>query len=286
MNRKISIKSIIATITFLALSIILGLSIHFHGWKADTPVFWFLAVLLIGTLLSVIVCVANIDKRIDLYTKITDQEDSKKIKLTTCPNYWTKHIVLDPTTQKPITMCFNMYDHKFIDGPLSQSDASGQYQFPDTSIFRNSNINDLREMRQLPYSDTRETFVLQNQQGLTMTDESKYRHTHYTKLIADESSDENPFLEPHSHEYNVGLRWHSHGPSWDDDLEMTTKFEYSVTDSNFDNWINPFVHDELTNGNIALEINLNQLNSADNVCSLVKKIPWTEASIKCKDVKF
>jgi hypothetical protein len=281
MNRKISIKSIIATISFLALSVILGFSIHFHGWKADTPVFWFLAVLLLGTLLSVIVCIANIDKRINLYTKITEEADPKKIKLTTCPDYWTKHTAMHPETNRPVTMCFNMYGDKFIDGELTTN-----YTFGPNSVFSGSNIEDLRNEQKLSHSAGIESFTqLNNEQGLNMNDEYKYRHLHYTKLIASDS-DGNAEIPSHNHEYDVGMRWHSHGPSWDDSgLGFGNKFVYAETDKNFDNWINPFVDNTVTKGKVALEINLNQMNSSENVCTLAKKFPWTEATIKCKEIK-
>jgi hypothetical protein len=285
MNRKISIKSIVATIIFLSISVILGMSIHFHGWKADTPIFWFLAVLLIGNLICVLVCLSNIDKRINLYTKVTDEEDSENINLTTCPNYWTKHIVFDEF-KKPVTMCFNMMNDKFIDHPLTQVDSS--YSFSPNSMYSGSNISDLRAMRKLPYDDIEgfSTGDLQNEQGLNNEDEYKYRHSHYTKLVA-EPSEGTDYIGPHEHDYDTGRRWHSHHVNFNDNNLPggSDKFEYKVTDANFLNWINPFVHDKVTRGRAALEINLNQLNSSTNVCQLVKKIPWSEANAKCKDIK-
>lgn len=280
MNRKITFLALFATVIFLMLTVVLGFVIHYVG-DPSKPVFWLLCTLFIGMFLSLLTCITNLSVSIKISNKIIDAEEGD-VSLTTCPDYWTKQIVKDNITNKSHVMCYNHFkDDIFINGQLSQTPP---YTFDDNSIFNGSNISNMRELAKYPSNV--ETFI----QYITDPGDPDYeKHKHYhTRIdrivhsnIVNANGHEN--VQPHSHTYvNVESGHHSHiGYSQgNEDNNMFRAREYVVTDSNFSHWINPY---QVPNTDkMAIELNLDNLNSTTNICELATKFAWSEAYAKCK----
>ncbi|QOI90207.1 hypothetical protein QKU58_gp124 [Pyramimonas orientalis virus] len=117
-------------------------------------------------------------------------------------------------------------------------------------------------------------------------DYQTYEHTHNTVInhLGEDISARNPDdIKNHSHYIQVGPRFHSHYPDHvDDGGHSQSQQYYSVTNSNFDHWINPrdIAYNDGTK-KTAIEINLNKLNLTTNTCELAKLFNWSEAKTKC-----
>lgn len=277
MNRKISFFALIATLFFLMLTIVLGFVIHYVGDTSE-PIFWLLSTLFVGMFIALLTCLSNLSTSIKIHQQMLDTS-TQDVEFTTCPDYWTKHIVFDKTSRKKTVMCYNHFkDDIFIDGDLQGEN----YSFDPNSSFANSNIQDLRALATYPENQT-ETFIqYYTDPGDPEYHKHKHFHTRIDKIVHSNLNiyDGSVEIPEHGHVYeNVSSGHHSHsGLPNGNEIEHTSR-SYTVTDSNFDNWINPY---KIPNKNhYAIEINLNQLNAATNKCELASMFAWSDASVQC-----
>ena len=85
----LSLKSIVATLVFLMILIVLGLILQKYPSPSD-PIFGLLATLFIGSFLALIVCISNIGEMVEKHTIMNETSTVNRIKLSSCPEYWRK----------------------------------------------------------------------------------------------------------------------------------------------------------------------------------------------------
>lgn len=284
MNRVITFISLFATVVFLTLTFILGFLIHYIEDR-ENPLFWFMVTIFIGSFLSLLICLGNINSTVKLSKQKLLKKETDDINFTTCPDYWTKRLL--KSNGKTVTMCYNQFTDNngnivLIDGKIT-SNVDG-YSFINSNF--KSNLDDYRA--KAIYSNI-ETFTSTNMYGeYTDSLDPNYQsnlHTHFISIVADSNNsniDGNSNVPSHAHVYyDQGRRSHSHSPSWN----ITTSVENTFTNvegmSNFDHWISPVKSLDIPGGNeYAIQINLNKLNEANNSCELAKMFNWGETS-KC-----
>ena len=303
MNKVITFVSIFTVIFFLMLTVVLGLIIHFMG-DPKQPVFWLFTTLFIGMFLAFIISVGNISSMVKINKLKTDKKNTKDHSFTTCPNYWLKHIVTKPNSEDRVIMCYNILPDQddlknkdkltFIDGYFDDitdpNDMSGVhlklkdgYHHPGPNL--NSNLAELRNMAS--YSNIEAFSELANQYDYTDGDDyNKNFHYHNNVHITvgpEISGNSNMSNHSHGTYSNVGRRGHSHTVGWDMNSQSDVYFEtYKASFSNFDYWINPR-EIKMNDGSskYAIELNLEQLNLANNSCELAKLFNWNEFTSKC-----
>lgn len=85
----LSLKSIVATLVFLMILIVLGLILQKYPSSSD-PVFGLLATLFIGCFLALIVCLSNMGELVEKHKKMNETSTANRIILSSCPEYWKK----------------------------------------------------------------------------------------------------------------------------------------------------------------------------------------------------
>ena len=283
MSKKISLISLFSTIFFLILTVVLGLIIHYLG-DPNEPIFALFGTLFIGMFLCLLTCLSNLNTLIKIYD---EQQKTYKdnIHISTCPDYWTKRHVFDQRTKKQATMCHNISPTK----ELVYGSLDGE-QFQFTS----SNLTQMREKAEYPeetQAPVTERFEQDQHTSIWQGDPDyqKYHHYHndvvvhvgdsslianYNESVYNDESLKHPHVFSGPSEYFS----HSHRPGESDDVLFgINRNVYSGSDENYNNWINPYN----TNGLNTIELNLNELNRAENACDLTRHFAWTEAEAKC-----
>ena len=269
-STALPIKGAFGTILFMMLFVLCFLFTYLFG-DSTQPFFYFILVLTCGLFVCVLVCIDNL-KAFSKYAKKSQQFDEKEVILNTCPDYWTKKHVMDPTTKLSHTMCYNtMKNDMFVSGSLTNNDSNA---------YLSASVTELRESMSNTTSNT-------NLEGFTNLnpDHPEYEdhlHTHTSvDLIVNSnlSSDSSSNASPHGHVFLGSTSGtHSHKPGaggfWGEDEVVPYKAEFD----NFNNWINPHAAE---NGRVGMELNLTKLNEADNKCELANTFPWVEAYTKC-----
>ena len=178
-NRFISIFSMFATIALFIITVFLGFFSFYLNFK--NPIGWLAITLFIGTFIAFIKCLYNLNKLRDLSALEYTSEDlingkikNKYAKLTTCPDYWTKNVVIDPDTKSPVIMCYNEHinesDVSYLGGEMTYNGTNDDilnsvpldsgaaprsddddvnpedFSFSDSSPFAGKNLKEVRDM--------------------------------------------------------------------------------------------------------------------------------------------
>jgi hypothetical protein len=250
------------------------------------PFFYFILVVTCGLFTSVLVCIDNL-KTFSKYAKESQEFDDEDVYFRTCPDYWTKRRVVDPTTKLPHTMCYNtMQNDMFVSGSLTNNDAN---------TYLGTTITDLRasmsnaSMSNAVIASMSNAVIASNAdlEGFTNLnpedpeyEENLHTHTSVDLIVnSNLSTDSGSNASPHGHIFLGSTSGtHSHKPGeggfWGD----TGVSPYTADFDNFDNWINPH---NAGNGRTGMELNLTKLNEADNKCEIANTFPWVEAYTKC-----
>lgn len=292
MNRVITFVSLIATVVFLTLTFVLGFLIYSMENRED-PMFWFIVTLFIGSFLSLLISLGNINSTVKLAKHKILKKQQNDINFTTCPDYWTKRLVFN--NGQTYTMCYNQFTDSsgknvFIDGTMG-SNEDGYYfnntnftNSTDTASISASNLDVYRAKADYSNIETFTTNMYGEFTDSTHPDYYPNLHTHFIATLADSNNsniDGNSNVNSHSHiYYDQGRRSHSHSSEWSIDTSSQNTFTNIPGMSNFDNWISPVISRDLGNVEYAIELNLNKLNEANNSCELAKLFNWSENS-KC-----
>jgi len=302
MNRKLSLSSIFGTLFFLIMTLLLGLILYITA-DFSLPESWLFLALFIGMFIGLLISLGNINLSIKLNDHLIDKKKFD-VQFQSCPDYWTKHTVVNDDTKEQVVMCYNHIEgtSSFVYGDMKTNSPEFDPRFTTDTL------NDMRQKAVYkvdpdapvkdceptvptpPATDTQsaDTDVIETFQTYPRDhpDYNKYRHTHTNidRIVHSNLANHDPnMVEPHGHVYlNSDSGSHSHGlniGNVDDPLELEER--YKETDSNFSNWINPYA----MNDTRAMEINLTKLNSTENKCDLVSPFAWVEAQTKCKNVK-
>lgn len=133
----LSLRSIVATLLFLMILIILGLILQKYPTPSD-PLFGFLATLFIGCFLSLIVCLSNIGKLVENDKLKTSSTTANQIKFSSCPEYWLK--IRDDNNSGKVK-CTNSFKTNSVYGNLTKSGEV--YQFDPK--FSNTTLTDMQD---------------------------------------------------------------------------------------------------------------------------------------------
>ena len=314
-NRYISTFSLFATIILLIVTVTLGFVLSFMNFS--NPIAWLFLTLFFGVFVTFIRALYSMSKLNKLATMTDSSSDifsgktfNKDAKLTTCPDYWTKNVVIGPETNEQVIMCYNEHvdaegNTHYLGGTLeiapTEADvaatplAEGNHLNPETdtrdssfvfapdSIFKGIGLQAVRDMA-AKTEDVVEGFEMYH------VGDPKYeahRHTHeMVKRVIDgrvtTTNESNGNVDPaHTHVKYYGRGYHSHD-RLDDTVEsdglISHDNQYTETNGNFANWISPY---KTKSGKFAIEINLNKLNSAPNTCELASNFIWSDVSNNC-----
>jgi len=312
---KSLIGTLIILITFVISTIILLATLN------DPYAKWFLLPLVMGLAISMIKCISNMQEYVNLLTDISNSTTREVILETCPEYWIkdTAFVEQEGDKANPIqtTICRNYKtdeDGKTVyvggsgkggkDSTFVKNFGNPDQTFEDTLDAMNNTLIE-KEGQQ-----TSETFVTHtvddgvanvNQAiangdgGIYKTDNPTYPNNYTTFVDRTRASGATPWesdskntneiggshyhhegaLIHHvnsnsSHKDLNGAIWHSH----DNDLQMDAS---SIVNSDItDKWI--FSRNSQIKG---VELNLDKLNTASNVCDLAKNFYWTEASNKC-----
>lgn len=112
----LKLRSIVATLVFLMILIVLGLILQKYPNPSD-PIFSFLATLFIGCFLALIVCLSNIGEIVENNKISSETTTANSIKFSSCPEYWKK--VRDDNNIG--TKCTNNFKSNFLNSDLGQN---------------------------------------------------------------------------------------------------------------------------------------------------------------------
>lgn len=277
---------------------------------------WLLVPLAISLALSSIKCVSNMQEYLNLLEEIS-QASTRQVLLETCPDYWVKDTAyIESATDKAnptaVTVCKNYKTDaegktQYVGGSGRGGDSStfvqnfgapgqsfgqtltemnNRHQGKETFVTHGPN-EDVKNVEQamvstpafqktdnpeypneyVTYHDATRTSdsAPWSESATTNTKEMTGTHYHHTgKLIHHDNSHG-------SHDGMKGAVWHSHAN------ESTIPSSSMVSTDVADKWI----FNRAGDARKGVEINLNKLNSASNVCELSKDFYWAEASNKC-----
>lgn len=269
------IKGAFGTILFMMLFVLCFLFTYLFG-DSTQPFFYFILVVTCGLFVCVLVCIDNL-KAFSKYAKESQEFDEEDVYFNTCPDYWTKRRVVDPSTKLSHTMCYNtMKNDMFVSGSLTNNDLNA---------YLGTSIADLRASM----SNTSNTSNTSNPSLEAFTnlnpEDPEYEdnlHTHTSvDLIVNSnlSTDSGSNTSPHGHVFLGSTSGtHSHKPGQGGFWGENGVIPYAADFDNFDNWINPH---NTGNGRVGMELNLTKLNEADNKCKIANTFPWVEAYTKC-----
>lgn len=277
---------------------------------------WLLVPLAISLALSSIKCVSNMQEYLNLLEEIS-QASTRQVLLETCPDYWVKDTAYiesetDKANPTAVTVCKNYKTD--VDGKTQYvggsgrgggsstfvqnfgtttgqnfeqtlTEMNGRHQGKETFVTHGSD-EDVKNVEQamttsstfektdnpeypneyVTYHDpTRTSNSGWSEYATTDTKDLAGTHYHHTgKLIHHANSHG-------SHDGMKGAVWHSHAN------ESTIPSSSMVSTDVADKWI----FNRASDNRKGVEINLNKLNSASNVCDLSKDFYWAEASNKC-----
>ena len=323
-NRFISIFSMFATVALFIITVFLGFFSFYLNFK--NPIGWLAITLFIGTFIAFIKCLYNLNKLRDLSALEYTSEDlingnikNKYAKLTTCPDYWTKNVVIDPDTKSPVIMCYNEHvndqDVSYLGGEMTYTGSdelpvpldSGaaprstdedvnpeNFLFSADSPFAGKNLKEVRDML-VPESIIKSANDSSTEvtEGFTLfrrgdPEYSDYLHTHANvRRVIDgavtpgRGVDENNIDRGHTHERNYGIGYHSHDAGHEDAQGAINDMSDEKYIARFNNFTNWISPYMRENGKFAIEINLNQLNKAANTCDLAKNFIWSDVWNNC-----
>ena len=316
-NRYISTFSLFATIILLIVTVTLGFVLSFMNFS--NPIAWLFLTLFFGVFVTFIRALYSMSKLNKLSTLAESSSDifsgktlNKNAKLTTCPDYWTKNVVINPETNEQVIMCYNEYidangkasylggtlefapeegDVTATNAPLSGDDdlnpeadtQDASFVFASDSIFEGQRLQAVRDMA-AKTEDVVEGFKMYR---MGDPQYETHRHTHEMvkrvidgRVTTDDESKDN--VDPkHTHVKYYGRGYHSHDrfdDTVDSDGMISRENQYTETKGNFENWISPY---KTRSGKFAIEINLNKLNSAPNTCELANKFIWSDVTNNC-----
>ena len=319
-NRYISTFSLFATIILLILTVTLGFVLTFM--KFSNPIAWMFLTLFFGLFVTFIRALYSMSRLTKLSTLLDSTSDifsgktlNKNAKLTTCPDYWTKNVVIDPETKQQVIMCYNEHvdtegkthylggtleiapaeadvgapttkaplaDGENLNSEADTEDAS--FVFSSDSIFKGMSLQAIRNMA-VDTDDVVEGFKMYR---VGDPGYEAHRHTHEMvrrvidgRVATDDESKDN--VDPtHTHVKYYGRGYHSHdrfdGTIVSDDDIVFHENRYTETKGNFENWISPY---KTKSGKFAIEINLNKLNTAPNTCELASNFIWSDVANNC-----
>ena len=311
----------LATIVLLIVTVVLGFAVSYINFS--NPMAWLFITLFFGCFITFIRALYSMNKLNKLSSISVSSADifsgktlNKNAKLTTCPDYWTKKVVIDPSTDEQVVMCYN--EHIDIDGNaqylggtleleegtagvVQGDDEAGVtnlepeadtedavFNFSADSIFSGRNLNDVRSLANTGDNtflneDTVEGFKMYRTRDPGYFE---HRHTHeMVKRVIDgrvttsDDSVDNVDLN-HSHTKYYGRGYHSHDRNEGAGLTdfVGADDRYKITKGNFENWISPY---KTESGKYAIEINLKKLNEAQNTCELASKFVWSDVMNNC-----
>ena len=289
------------------------------GTYSDPLAKWLLLPVTISFGVALMRCLNNLKEYVDLKEEIAEAEE-KHIILTTCPDYWVKDTVYvnQPsvsTKPKAITVCKNYArteDNKmtFVGGSTRKntnevSKFVQNYGSLDSLNSKHTEI-DTQNMLESTANGSKcdavvENFISTGDQYLSqivegdsnikfrMTDKANEDQlvTYYNKDATDASwmSESNNMVDIKHFHHTGDVIIHDHtsaghedvnNPSWhshDYDSTLSTH-QLRGADIN-DKWI----YENTDVGGV--EINMDKLNQASNLCELANKFYWTEATNKC-----
>jgi hypothetical protein len=303
MNRKLSLGSIFGTLFFLIMTLLLGVILYITA-DFGRPETWLYVSLFIGMFIGLLIALGNINTSIKLNDHLLDKK-LLDINLHSCPDYWTRHTVINEQTNQPVVMCYNHIEgtSSFVYGDMKRNSPEFDPNFTSETL------NDMRQKAvykvdpdaQKPDCEPKEmktsseeatsTPVVETFQTYRRDDPDyeKYKHTHtrIDRIVHSDIANHDPnWVEPHEHVYlNSDRGSHSHGVNGENDNasdELQVDEKYRETDSNFSHWINPY---QMEDDKRAMEINLTKLNTTENLCDLSSPFAWIEAQTKCRNVK-
>ena len=289
------------------------------GTYSDPLAKWLLLPTSISFGIALMQCLQNLKEFVDLKEDIAETEEASII-LSTCPEYWVKDTVYvkdsaESSKHKAITVCKNYArtdDNKMMFvGGSTRGDTSSTF----VQNYGNSGetVTDVITTMNNQHSESKDTFVegfiSTGDQYLhkLVTDDSNVKFSKTTKTNEDqmvtyynadavdstwatESNDKMADTNIQHVHHTGDLIIHSHandghgdiqGPFWHSHDYSDTVDPLEARDPDIeDKWISE--HNSVK----GLEINLDKLNSASNICELVKdKFYWTEATNKCNFAK-
>ena len=280
----VPLKAIFGTIVIFIIFLLIALTTLLAA-KSYPGLEWFAVPLLIGIGLTLLKCIQNIREIIKLKDEDATTEKTR-VHLNTCPEYWVKDTVTigEEGNQRRIPICKN----------YTVKDKSIHYVGGNkTNFMANINKTSIEDMQNefKPIEDTTETFVSYHEQR-NENDENGEPRVTYKEDGEDQSNiDVNQQTIPHMHHTGPLLEHTGNSADGHDNLMGYAFHTHSdangslgsvtLRDNNYSsNWINYSPDDIQPNG---VELNLDYLNQADNVCELAKNFYWTEAYNKCKE---
>lgn len=295
-NRFISNISLFATIFFFILTVSLGLA--FYYMDKSSPVIWLIGTLFIGMFIAFLTGMSNMNKLLVAGMKNNSNNFyvnmNENIKLTSCPDYWTKNVAYNYDSNTTTTLCYNelpnSLDAELLGGELiKQTNTEGDvsYVFSDNSVFAGKTLDEVRDLAKFPKKINFENFVSKNVFRRGDQEYQKYFHTHndvqhiMSGKISTTPLSKGNIDTSHSHNYYFRPTGHSHTSSLSSSenvMEAVAQRQYLETHENLTNWISPY---ELPDGRYAIEINMNILNKAENACELAKYFIWSNANYYC-----
>jgi len=284
----VPLKAILGTLVMFAVFILLALTTLTTA-NTSPGLEWFMVPLLIGVSLCLLKCIQNIREIVRLKDEDANTEKTQ-VHLKTCPEYWVKDTVTigEEGNRRRIPICKN-YSIKdksvhYVGGNntnfmknISGDDAKTMGSMQDDLNLRveetTEPFTDPVEVRN-PDSETGEPRVTFKDTDidankLTPLNEQDIPHFHHTGPLLEHTG-----VGSDGHANLTGYAFHTHSDG-NDGLGSVT-----VRDNNYSsNWINYSPTDIQPQG---VEINMDYLNQAENVCDLAKNFYWTEAYNKCK----
>jgi hypothetical protein len=287
----LSVKGSFGTLLFLMLFFICALAAYVMG-DYKSPVFYFLVTMAFFLFLAVLSCIDNI-RTFAKIVKKTEEDENKAVVLDTCPDYWTRTVVRNPSTQKLHTLCRNVLNYdQYVSGSVDGTS-------PHANAVLGTDIQSLREMAVYPETadsaaegsteatvggteDVTETFI---EPGHPDYDKHWHRHKTIDYVVHDDVVDKDgkAYDDVHGHTfYNENSGHHSHYPGEEAGISGLTSSTKNMPPkyNNYNHWISPY--DNASGKPLGMEINLSKLNEAENKCELANTLPWTEANVKCE----
>ena len=313
----VPLKALIGT--FVIFVVFISLFIAFLGTMNTPNAKWLIVPLIIFSGIALLKCVQNIQEIISIKDgELSDR--NVKVYLNTCPEYWVKDTIYagEHGNMKKVNICKNYSlnnsgNYQFVGGSgdnfaknfsIDESNVSfdGVLDQMNNAFVASSNVivdeftqlddvipNNLYGLDhvktvQNPNNDNDPrmvTFI--SDMGTNLNDEQSKnmldvpgRHIHYTgtiRLHDNSNISSYPSHINNVHRDLVGTQWHTHH-SGDHELGAD-----SIRTADYEsNWINGVPSDFPHKG---VEINLDRLNQAENICDLAKNVYWTEAYNKC-----
>lgn len=310
-----------ATIVLFIVTVVLGFAVSYINFS--NPMAWLFITLFFGCFITFIRALYSMNKLNKLSSMSVSSADifsgktlNKNAKLTTCPDYWTKKVVIDPNTDEQVIMCYNEHidtdgNAHYLGGTLELDEGSigtivnndetgatdlnpvantedAVFNFSADSIFGSDNLDNVRALATTEDGDFLNQDTVEGFKMYRVGDSgyNEHRHTHEMvkrvidgDVITNDESVDN--VDPnHTHTKYYGRGYHSHDRN--EGMGLTdfigSDDQYKITKGNFENWISPY---KTKSGKFAIEINLKKLNEAKNTCELASNFVWSDVMNNC-----